>query len=365
MGIHRWVSARRCAVLIGLIFSAVPGRALAAPIQDFEAAQQSAVTGQEFESKDSGLEQVRGMTISCQTWGWEWGSDGFEAELDRLAALGVNWIAIHPYARIQADGRVTWRPIEVDDPPAYLARPIRATRERGMALFVKPHLAYWGGPFSWRGEIDFPDPVQRARFFRDYSNWILELARATRGAAAFAVGTELDQLARPQDEAEWRDLVRAVRAETDSHLTFASNWTDYQKLPFWDALDCIGVQGYFPLSLENNPQAADLEAGWQKILGDLSALHMQTGKPVILTELGYNNSLQAAAKPWDYRSSSDPAALALQSRCLQVGLETLDRESSWLRGAFLWKWFVGAAPGENFILDQPHMRAVMSSTWSK
>ena len=20
---------------------------------------------------------VRGMTISCQTWGWEWGSDGF------------------------------------------------------------------------------------------------------------------------------------------------------------------------------------------------------------------------------------------------------------------------------------------------
>ena len=43
---------------------------------------------------------VRGMTISCQTWGWEWGTDEMVESMRELKTLGVNWISIHPYARI-------------------------------------------------------------------------------------------------------------------------------------------------------------------------------------------------------------------------------------------------------------------------
>ena len=46
-------------------------------------------------------------------------------------------------------------------------------------------------------------------------------------------------------------------------------------------------------------------------------------------------------------------------------LEVLERENSWLRGAFLWKWFVGPAPGANFVLDAPHTRAVLAEFWAR
>ena len=97
---------------------------------------------------------VHGMTISCQTWGWEWGSDGFADELGDLSRLGVNWVAIHPYAAIRADGRVEpFRGLrgagpgfDPDHPPEWITRPIREAHARGLSILVIPHLAYWGSP---------------------------------------------------------------------------------------------------------------------------------------------------------------------------------------------------------------------------
>jgi hypothetical protein len=323
-------------------------------------------------SQVTGHEHIRGVTISCQTWGWEWGSDGFGDELDDLAALGANWVAIHPYARIGADGAVGSLRQRVDpmDPPSWLVRPVAAARERGMALLIKPHLAYWGSPFGWRGEIHFEEAEARARFWREYSEWILALARCTRGAAAFCVGTELDRTL--ADESEWRELIRRVREVTDARLTYASNWDRFTEVPFWDALDAIGIQAYFPLSESESPQPDELRAGWQRVLAPLRELHARTGKPIVFTELGYHATPQAARMPWSdgrrghgQRVEVVDSARELQRLCLQVGLEVLEREKDWLRGVFLWKWFVGE-PGhddESFVLDTPALRAVIQAAW--
>lgn len=311
--------------------------------------------------------RVQGVTISCQTWGWEWGSDGFEAELEELRDLGVNWIAIHPYARIHGDGRVTWREIDSESPPPWLRRPIVEAHERGMAILVKPHLAYWGSPFRWRGEIDFP-PAERARFHADYRRWIAELAAATRGADAFAVGTEIDRLT--DDEEAWRELITEVRTITDARLTYAANWDTFARVPFWDHLDAVGVQAYFPISEETDPDTDALRRGWDEVLGGLRSLHERTGKPVVFTELGYNLSLDAAREPWSdaqARGAEVERARALQLRCWNVGLEVLDRERGWLRGAFLWKWFVGE-PGRGdatFLVDTPWVRRTVKESWAR
>lgn len=34
---------------------------------------------------------IRGVVISCQTWGHEWGSDAMVAALAEVKALGANW----------------------------------------------------------------------------------------------------------------------------------------------------------------------------------------------------------------------------------------------------------------------------------
>lgn len=309
---------------------------------------------------------VRGMTISCQTWGIEWASPELDRELAELRALGINWIAIHPYARIRGDGTVTFRPGNPDQPPPWLAHPIARAHAHGLKILIKPHLAYWGSPFSWRGDIDFPDPARRARFFASYTEWIVDIARLTRNADAFVVGTELDRLVAHRHP--WKRVVERVRRVSPALLTYAANWDSYQNVSFWDTLDAIGVQGYFPLSILPQPSTQALRQGWQQALVPLRALSQKTGKPVVFTELGYNRSLEAARQPWASAQTSGPyraQAEALQSRAMAVALQTLATHASWLRGAFLWKWFVGEAPHENFMVDTPHMRAVLRSEWTQ
>jgi hypothetical protein len=285
------------------------------------------------------LRTVHGVTISCQTWGREWAFPGFADELDRLAALGVNWVAIHPYARIGADGSVgTRRPVDPQAPPDWLAGPIEAAHARGMALLVKPHLAYWGSPFSWRGEIAFEDPAVRERFWSTYSSWIADLAAATHDADGFVVGTELDAMLDGDADMRWRALIASVRARTPAHLTYAANWDRYLDVSFWGDLDVIGVQAYFPL-VRGEHDARDVPSlvrGLAQHLPGLRLLHERTGKPVVFTELGYDASPEAALRPWERATRGSVADFGQQERCLEAALTCIAAERSWLRGAFLW-----------------------------
>ncbi len=315
---------------------------------------------------------VHGVTISTQTSGREWGSDAFAAELDALRALGVNWVAIHPYAGIRADGSLSWQALDPAAPPEWIARPIREAHARGMSILIVPHVAQWGSPWRYRGEIDFTEEADRDRFFGDYARWITAVAACARDADGFSIASELDRLC--GESARWRRIIAEVRAVTKARLTLAASWSCYRDVDFWDALDAIGVQAYFPLSTADDPSEAELRAGWQPILADLRALHERTGKPVVFTELGYNRSLAAAREPWDYaqeRGENAARAEALQARCLSTALAAIDAQADWLRGALLWKWFVHSdregrgRHRENFLMSEPAMRATIAAAWAK
>lgn len=305
---------------------------------------------------------VRGMTVSCPTWGGEWGSDAMVATLDELRSDGMNWVAIHPYARIRGTGEVTFRPLDPANPPQWLARPIKEAHARGMKIFIKPHLAYWGSPFSWRGEIDFPDPDARKRFFDSYRAWMTSIAAVVKDADAFAVGTELGRLSGHDDE--WREVIRSVRGVFPGSLTYAANWDEVDRVPFWDALDTVGVQAYFPVVTGyagTTPTKTELDAGWDRILGRMRALSTRTGKPIVFTELGYDAHLEAPMKPWASGRRTSQGE-AVQRASLRAAMRALDREPQ-VVGAFLWKWFPGEAQYGDFRMSTPANRAVIRSVW--
>ncbi|MEZ6188005.1 MAG: hypothetical protein R3F62_23735 [Planctomycetota bacterium] len=303
--------------------------------------------------------EVRGVTISCQTWGKEWGSDAMVEALREVRALGANWVLIHPYARIQDDGTVSARHLGAD-PPRWLTRPIEEAHRLGLKVALKPHLAYWGSRFRWRGEIEFQDAASWARFFDGYQAWLLRLVEHAAGADAVVVGTELDRTL--GHEARWRGLIREVRARTRAPLTYAANWTDYQRVPFWDALDVIGVQAYFPLvGHERLPTEEELARGWARVLDEVGRYAARQGRRVLFTELGYNDAASAAREPWAYRQGGAQAD-ETQRRCYRVALRTL-AQSEQVCGAFLWKWFPGSAEGEDFLLSRPPVRAELRAAW--
>lgn len=303
---------------------------------------------------------VRGIMLSTHMDGRDWAWDGAAAAFDRIRSLGGNWVAIHPYASIRADGSVRFAPIDPDDPPAHLVRPIAEAHRRGLRIMIVPHLAYWGSPFRWRGEIGFEDDASWRRYWRDYRAWIVSLARATRDADGFSIGNEAVRTL--GFEAQWRALIRDVRRATPAPLTYAANWDEYEQVPFWDALDAIGIQAYFPLTDETDTSERAIRAGWTRWMERLDAFSRARGRPVLFTELGYNHSHAAPVRPWEGRDGGEDAR-AVQATCLRVALEAV-AASPRVRGVFLWKLFPEPRPlGRNFQLAVPEIERVISGAW--
>jgi hypothetical protein len=315
------------------------------------------------ERADDPYRIVRGVTVSCVGAGQSWGSDEMVATLGVLKDLGVNWVSIHPYGGIQNDGTVGRSRIDgLYHDPKWLTRAIDEAHRLGIKIFIKPHIAYWGSRFSWRGDITFETDEQWQRFFDSYEEWIAMVASLSRDADGFAVGTELDRTV--SHEARWRSIIEHIRRETNAPLTYCAGWDTFESVAFWDALDVVGIQAYFPLvAHEDTPTPDEISLGWSNLVQRLDAFGRAHHRDIILGELGYNRSFAAAVRPWAYEVDDDPAAEALQLLCLRSALDAIATSEN-VVGAFLWKWFPGEIPRGNFRLSTPAIRQLLAEKWA-
>ncbi len=318
------------------------------------------VAGAEPPAGGSGDSFMRGMVVSCPTWGPVWGSPLMSDALTELAALGVGWVAIHPYAGVRRDGSVRFTPAAET---GFLAGAAQRTRAAGMRLFWKPHLAYWGS-FEWRGAIAFgADEAAWRRFFDGYREFIVDQASFAEsvGAELLAVGVEYEATTHREDE--WRRIIAAVRRVYSGRLTYAANWDTLGRVGFWDALDLIGVHGYFPLTDDDRPNAETLRRAWDGPLAELGRLsETHGGLPVVFAEIGYSRSSDAARRPWIRQFEDTADSRELRRRLMEAALDRLEREPL-VRGLFWWKWMPGGRGERDFSMRDPEARAVLASRW--
>ncbi|MEN3370658.1 MAG: hypothetical protein V7609_2801 [Verrucomicrobiota bacterium] len=305
----------------------------------------------------------KGVTVSCQTWGIEWQTPEMEKALDELKSLGVNSIAIHPYAQIREDGHVVMGR-RSGASTTHITTPLRWAHERGMSAMLIPHIAYWGTKFSWRGEINFVTPEEWDRFFADYETWIVQMATAAESehAEIFCVGLEFTH-AQKQEE-RWRKIISAVRQVYHGKVTYGANWNEYEEVKFWDALDFLGVLAYFPLTKAVDPGAAEIRGAWEKKCAELEQFSKQNGgKQFLFVEIGYNESSRAAAEPWAFKTGGEHCA-EIQQRCIEAALSMSGRHS-FLAGMYWWKWFPELAHHheENYRLQTDTIKALIAKHW--
>ena len=105
-------------------------------------------------------------------------------------------------------------------------------------------------------------------------------------------------------EQEWRALIGEIRGIYEGRITYAANFDQYGDVGFWDALDVLGINAYFPVreGLETaSASAEELEAGWSVVLGEIAAFRQEVGVeslPVVFTELGYTSRRGCTIEPW-------------------------------------------------------------------
>ena len=303
----------------------------------------------------------RGVTVSCQTSGVEWQTPAMQQTLVELHSLGVDAIAIHPYAWIREDGHVL---MQKRAGTGLVTTPLGWAHGLGLRTMLIPHIAYWGTKFSWRGEINFETAAEWNTFFADYETWIVEMARLAEQehSELFCVGLEFSHAEKFPER--WRKIIAAVREVYHGKVTYGANWNEYENVEFWDAVDYIGVLAYFPLTKATNPSAEEIGGAWAKKceeLGKFSRAH--DGKKFVFTEIGYNESARAAAEPWAFKTGGEHAG-EIQQRCIDAALQ-LPKKCPWLAGMFWWKWFpeLPMHEEENYRLQTPEIKALIRQRW--
>ncbi len=210
--------------------------------------------------------------------------------------------------------------------------------ENGLKVMLKPQIWISRGEFT--GNLIMNSEEKWKALEISYTNFIMEyatLAQETQ-ADAFCIGTELEQFVdhRPQ---YWTGLIKEIRSVYEGKLTYAANWDEYGRTPFWDDLDFIGIDAYFPLSDEKTPTVEQLRRGWQPHKEKIRSLALTKKKPIIFTEYGYRSNNYTAKKPWLVDHSKGDVNLEAQANATKAIFEEFWKEE-WFAGGFVWKWFI-------------------------
>ncbi|MGA9639437.1 glycoside hydrolase family 113 [Flavobacterium sp.] len=268
-----------------------------------------------------------------------------------LATTNVNAISLIPYAFVNMDNasvvynnKKQWW----GESSAGIIQCIHLAHNNQMKVMLKPHL--WVNHKFFTGNLDFTTIKEWENWEADYESYILQYAQIAQDekVALFCFGTELQNpiAKRPQF---WIQLITKIKKIYTGNLTYAANWDEYDKVPFWNQLDYIGVDAYFPISDKQNPSVNDLEKGWQKYLPKMEALQKKENKKILFTEFGYRNSNYAAHEPWT-ENNSEINNLA-QANSYEA-LFNVFKKQKWYAGGFAWKWYA----------DDYHKRKVIDYT---
>ena len=142
---------------------------------------------------------------------------------------------------------------------------------------LKPQVYF---PGSWPGGLDFENESDWEAWEKDYESYIMSFVPIadSLNVPLFCIGTEF-KFSEQKRVAFWRKLIKDIRAQYKGKLTYASNWDCYDKLSFWDDLDYVGIDAYFPLVDEKTPNHGVLVNSWDKRLSSIRAIHKKTKKP--------------------------------------------------------------------------------------
>ncbi len=263
--------------------------------------------------------------------------------LENLASLGVNAISVTPFGYLRQTSQPDFfrhsnGPSGENDESLIVAQSF--AKAHGIRVMLKPHI--WVGR-GWPGDINMPTPAAWKIFFDRYERWMRGYAMLAEmyDFDVLCVGVELVQATVGHAPA-WRNMIKRLRTIYSGPMVYAANWgEEFENLEFWDALEAIGLDCYYPLSEKENPTDAELMAGAEQIVKKIHTISKKFNKPVLLTEIGFCSMPQTWKSPHQ-DSRGAPVDLEAQRRCYEAISQALknsmQKDGEWLAGIYWWKW---------------------------
>jgi hypothetical protein len=224
---------------------------------------------------------------------------------------------------------------------------IQELRKKKIKIMLKPQIWVWHGEFT--GYIKMNNEADWEILESSYSKFILENAALAQdvNAEIFCIGTELEKFIDNRPD-YWFKLISEIKQIYKGKLTYAANWDEFKRTPFWDSLDFIGVDAYFPVSDSKTPTVQECLTGWEQHKKVISTISEKYKKPVLFTEYGYRSVDYSGKEPWKSDTNMIHVNMDAQTNTTRALFETFWKED-WFAGGFIWKWFHNhsKAGGEN------------------
>eukprot|EP00041_Stephanoeca_diplocostata_P029241 m.858340 g.858340 ORF g.858340 m.858340 type:complete len:788 (+) comp23522_c0_seq14:74-2437(+) len=300
------------------------------------------------------------------------GSAGANQSLDDLRAVGANYVRfiVNWFVDNATNATTVWPANGTShlrsDTLEELQRAVAHAKSLGMGCHIAPYIdpnfddmRNCRGPSC--GKIPGTTPkagrgatcsscteAQWADFFQSYGEYIVLHAKFAQdnGCDILSIGSELSG---PFDrEQDFRDLIAKVKKVYDGKITIAVNSylvTRPVQIGFLDALDFVGVEGYFRLNAPKNATLAELQQAWLPIANELEKFHNTHNKDIMFTEVGYQSRLGSHLSPAS-TNATDPEDCSATGLCADTGEQARVYEAllatlyprDWFLGVNWWLW---------------------------
>jgi len=300
----------------------------------------------------------RGMTYAF----WNSANAGYAGSksidsLRQLKASGVGWIAAIPYGYMESHDstkiHTAGHNIYGESDESMFQLKLDA-QKLGLKIMMKPQI--WISHEAWPGKINMDSAEDWNDWFDSYEQWIIHYALISElmHADLFCIGTELVE-ATTQHPERWREIITRVRQVYSGPIVYAANWgKEFEEITFWDALDYMGLDNYYPVRKSVDESPAVMRAAFLEQKSKLKAIAIRWQKPLLFTEIGYMaNETAGMGSSEDENTKYNEG---MQAECYKIALETYWNEP-WFAGMYWWKWFSNPDDsGINADAHSPHGR---------
>ncbi len=290
----------------------------------------------------------------------------------------ANWIALSPQVYLTASynnntpSRPYTYPInrEIDQLNRVIPKVVNSGFQH---IMLKPLTEFWevNGSYFW-GDFYVNNEDEWQEIEKTYEELLYEFAKLSvkfPEVKMLSIGNELREFVKRRPQF-FHNLIFKIKTDFPNlKLTYAANWDEYKNTPFWEELDYVGINSYFPLINKKTPTHLELKNAFKPIKEKLKSISCTTNKPILFTEYGYRSIDYGAWKGWKLGEiTSKNVNYQTQTNTYTAFYDTFWNED-WVAGGFFWEWKLNLEsetynPNNNgwYVNNKP-VEAIIKSTY--
>ena len=254
----------------------------------------------------------------------------FTESLLKLKSIGVNTLFLSPSYFTPNPNSDTIYVTSKTLPDSQLCEAILLAKNHGFNVVLKPHLNCINEKSRYTIR-----PKNYSRWLVAYKQFILHYFSIAENYKlnSFVIATELDSVVENDSFITFCD---SIRSASDISIIYASSFNHFVSTKLWKHVDIMGINAYFNLDNSLPPSPNTMHETWNYWLNLISQYSAVKGKPVVITEVGYQSRSTAAINPGDF-SGKVTKDFNIQKECYNALLSQACKFDS-VKGIVFWQW---------------------------